>query len=56
MYFIELSANKQRGKLQAEATIALLREKLHHLPLDANAEQMFPKALRKLADGMEFGL
>jgi len=49
-------AKKQRDKLQAEATIALLREKLPHLPLDERAERMFPKALRKLTDGADFDL
>ncbi|MDD5331035.1 MAG: nucleotidyltransferase domain-containing protein, partial [Sulfuricella sp.] len=37
---------KQRDRLQAAAIIELVRGKFPHLPLDANAERMFPKAVR----------
>jgi hypothetical protein len=41
---------RQRDALQAEATIDLVRAKFAHLPLDANAERMFPKAARSLGE------
>lgn len=37
-----------RDRAQALAVIELVREKLPHLPLDENAERMFPKAVRSL--------
>lgn len=46
---------RQRDTLQAEATIDLVRLKFAHLPLDANAERMFPKAARSLG-GSGFAL
>lgn len=46
----------KRDRLQAAATIALVREKFLHLALDANAERMFPATVRKLSRGAEFGL
>ena len=46
----------RRDRQQAAATIALVREKFPHLPLDANAERMFPAALRTFSPGPEFGL
>ena len=49
-------AKKQRDKQQAEATIALLRDKLPHLVLDERAQQMFPKAVRTGAGGQGFEL
>lgn len=40
---------KQRDRLQAEATIDLVRARFPQLPLDANAERMFPAAARSIA-------
>jgi hypothetical protein len=39
---------KRRDQQQAAATIALVRERFPHLPLDANAERMFPAQVRML--------
>lgn len=39
---------KRRDQLQAQAVIDLVRQKFPHLPLDDNAERMFPKAVRSL--------
>lgn len=47
---------KRRDQLQAVATIALVRERFPHLPLDSNAERMFPAQVRTLSRGTEFGL
>jgi len=47
---------KQRDRHQALATMELVRHKFPHLPLDANAERMFPKAARCLADTSSFDL
>lgn len=47
---------KTRDALQAVATIALVRTKFAHLPLDENAERMFPKAARSLAGETPFRL
>lgn len=47
---------KRRDQLQAVATIELVRDKFPHLPLDANAERMFPKEVRQLTKGVGFGL
>jgi hypothetical protein len=44
---------KKRDWLQAEATIAVVRARFAHLPLDANAERMFPKSVRRLQTGFE---
>lgn len=43
---------RQRDHAQALAVIELVRAKFQHLPLDANAERMFPKAARSLMDGL----
>jgi hypothetical protein len=37
---------RQRDKLQALATVELVRHKFPHLKFDGNAERMFPQALR----------
>jgi hypothetical protein len=42
---------KQRDRLQARAVIELVRERLQNLPLDDNAERMFPKSVRTLSGG-----
>lgn len=47
---------KRRDCQQAAATIALVRERFPHLPLDSNAERMFPAQVRTLSRGMAFGL
>lgn len=47
---------KQRDRQQALATIELVRHKFPHLPLDANAERMFPKAARRLGEASGFDL
>jgi hypothetical protein len=49
-------AKKQRDRLQAHAAVDLVRSKFPHLPLDANAERMFPKAVRRLTAETEFAL
>ena len=49
-------AKVQRDRLQAAATIDLVREKFPNLPLDDNAERMFPKAIRSLSTGSGFAL
>jgi len=49
-------AKKRRDRQQGLATIALVREKLPHLPLDANAEGMFPKEARQLGRAAGFEL
>lgn len=41
----------RRDRLQADAVIELVREKFPNLPLDANAERMFPKSARTLSSG-----
>jgi hypothetical protein len=46
----------RRDQLQAEAVIELVRDKFQHLPLDKNAERMFPKAVRVLTKEPGFGL
>jgi hypothetical protein len=40
---------KQRDRLQSLATVELVRQRFPHLPLDENAERMFPKAVRRLS-------
>lgn len=49
-------AKQQRDRLQARATVELVRDKFPHLPLDTNAERMFPKAVRSLSAKPEFEL
>lgn len=46
----------KRDRLQAEATIDLVREKYPHLPLDANAERMFPASARSIAGDAGYAL
>ena len=46
----------QRDRQQAAATIALVRERFPYLPLDENAERMFPASVRKLVSGTGFNL
>ena len=41
---------------KALATIAMVRDKLPHLPLDANAKRMFPKEARQLGKAPGFKL
>lgn len=45
---------KRRDQLQAAAVIDLVRARFPHLPLDENAERMFPKTVRSL--GTKFAL
>jgi hypothetical protein len=40
---------KRRDQQQALATITLVRQKFPHLPLDGNAERMFPSQVRKFS-------
>jgi hypothetical protein len=40
---------KQRDHAQALAVIEVVRTRFQHLPLDENAERMFPKRARSLA-------
>jgi hypothetical protein len=47
---------KRRDQLQALATIELVRNKFPHLALDANAERMFPKTVRRFTRETEFPL
>jgi hypothetical protein len=47
---------RRRDQLQATAVIELIRDKFQHLPLDENAERMFPEAVRRLSKGPAFGL
>lgn len=47
---------QRRDRLQALATIELVREKFPQLPLDENAERMFPKPVRKFSRDVGFGL
>lgn len=47
---------RRRDLAQAEAVIDLVQTKFPHLPLDANAERMFPKSARNLADDAEYEL
>lgn len=47
---------KHRDALQADATIELVRSKFPHLPLDENAERMFPRAARSLTEEPRFRL
>ncbi len=47
---------KRRDQLQALATVELVRDKLPHLPLDENAERMFPKKVRSLMKEPGIGL
>lgn len=47
---------RQRDRLQAEAVIALVRDRFPHLPLDANAERMFPAHVRTLAHDKRYEL
>lgn len=47
---------RRRDMIQAQAVIELLRAKFPHLPLDENAERMFPKAVRRLASESGFAL
>lgn len=49
-------AKKQRDLYQARAVITLVRDKFQHLPLDHNAERMFPKSARWLGDTISFDL
>lgn len=49
-------AKIRRDRLQAAACIALVRDKFPYLPLDENAERMFPASVSKLSRGSEFGL
>lgn len=42
---------QRRDRLQALAVVELLQAKFPHLPLDDNAERMFPKAVRQLTKG-----
>lgn len=44
---------KLRDRLQAAATISLVAEKFPHLPLDENAERMFPKGCAQIVDRQE---
>lgn len=43
---------RRRDHAQAVAVIELVRAKFQHLPLDANAERMFPKAARILTEDL----
>ena len=47
---------RRRDQLQAMATIDLVRSKFPHMPLDENAERMFPKAVRQLRKPNGFAL
>lgn len=47
---------KKRDTLQAEATIALVRAKFPQLRLDANAERMFPAAVRSIGGDTGYAL
>lgn len=47
---------RKRDRLQAQATIDLVRSQFPHMPLDENAERMFPKPLRRISTGAGFGL
>lgn len=47
---------RRRDQLQAEAVIDLVRDRFAHLPLDDNAERMFPRAVRQLTQGTAFAL
>jgi hypothetical protein len=47
---------RRRDVLQAQAVIELLRARFPHLPLDENAERMFPEAVRSLPRGPGFAL
>jgi len=47
---------RRRDQAQALATIDLVRNRFAHLPLDENAELMFPKAIRQLTKQRGFGL
>ena len=47
---------RKRDRLQAKATIDLVRTQFPHLPLDENAERMFPKSIRRISTGAGFGL
>lgn len=48
--------DKKTRDVQAAAMIALVRTKFAHLPLDENAERMFPKAAWSLAGETPFRL
>lgn len=47
---------KRRDRQQAAATIALVRDRFPHLPLDENAERMFPASVRVLSREGKFEL
>lgn len=47
---------KQRDHQQASATLTLVKEHFPLLPLDANAERMFPAKVRTFSQGGEFPL
>lgn len=47
---------KRRDRQQAAATIALVREKFPHMPLDENAERMFPASVRMFSQEGKFEL
>jgi len=47
---------RRRDRLQAQATIELVRSEFRHLPLDDNAERMFPKDVRTLTRRDGFAL
>lgn len=47
---------KKRDRLQAQATIELLRAHFPHLPLNEDAERMFPKAVREMSRDISFDL
>ena len=47
---------QRRDRLQALAVVELLQAKFPHLPLDDNAERMFPKAVRQITKGSKFSL
>jgi hypothetical protein len=49
-------AKRNRDNHQADAVIELVRSKFPHLPLDANAERMFPKTARSLGEESGFKL
>ncbi len=46
------AGKKKRDQQQAAATIALVRERFPHLPLDVNAERMFPVEARMLSSAL----
>lgn len=47
---------QRRDRLQALAVVELLQAKFPHLPLDDNAQRMFPKAVRQVTNGGGFSL